>query len=428
MDFLLLIGGLFLLIALNVPIALALAGAGMFGLILADSPQVMLTSAYGMWATTNSFSLAAVPLFILMARILENTRAFDLAIRSLDPWASLLPGRLLHTNILGSTFFAAITGSSSSSCVAIAMLTYRKLVDRGYNRNLILATLAGPTTLGILIPPSIVLILYGVIAEESISRLFMAGLLPGLLMSILFVGYVILASLTFARPVCRVMEKYSWGERIRALPGLLPVSSLIIFILGGIYLGWIIPTEAAAWGVVGALLIALLGGDFSIAKLLEAFRATISTSVMILFIVTGASLLSMAFAQSGMGQDIVQYTAAMELSKIEFLIILAGMYVLLGCILEGLSMVVLTIPLLLPIVNAYGFNPIWFGIYVVILIEIAQFTPPVGLNLFILRGVTNESIVKVAKAAAPMIALMLLSLVLITLFPQVATWLPSTMK
>lgn len=428
MEFGLLIAVLLLLILLNIPIALALAGAGIFGLILAESPMPLLAASFSMWASTNSFSLAAVPLFIFLAHVLQNTKAFDMTIKSLDPWASLLPGRLLHTNIIGSTLFAAITGSSSSSCVAIATLTYKKLQDRGYNKALTIATLAGPTTLGILIPPSIILILYGVISEESISKLFVAGIIPGILLCGLFTVYVVVASMFFVKQVSNVTETYKWSDRIRSLPSLLPIISLISFILGGIYLGWVIPTEAAAWGTMGALLIALFGGDLTLDMLSKSIRDTVTTSVMVLFIVMGASLLSMAFAQSGIASDIVRICVSLELSKYMFLGLLVILYGCLGCLMEGLSMIVLTVPLLLPVVKAYGFDIIWFGIFVTILIEIGQFTPPVGLNLFILRGVTNESILFVAKSSLPMIVLMLIGLLLVVLFPEMILYLPGTMK
>jgi len=426
MDILLIISVLVVLIALGAPIAVALGLAGISGLLISGGSGVLYTAALGLWNSLNNFALAAVPLFIFMAEIMQRTRAMDIAFRSIDTWAILMPGRLLHTNIIGSTVFAACCGSSVASCVTVSRLTLPILEKDGYVRHLVLSTLAGPTTLGILIPPSIPFIIYGLMAEESISRLFMAGIFPGLLISSFFILYVVTWSLRLGS-VCKLEGKYTWGERLIGIPKILPLFFIIIFIMGAIYTGWATPTEAAAWAVLGSLIVAFSFRGFSFTSLKDAGHAAMRTSVMILFIVAGATLLNMALARTNIAEQILALITWLQLSKYGVIAIFVVFYMILGCLMEGLAIMLLTLPILLPIVHDFGINVIWFGVFMVILIEIGQFTPPVGMNLFVLRGVTGESLFTIAKAAAPMVVLMLLAILLITIFPQIALWLPSTM-
>jgi tripartite ATP-independent transporter DctM subunit len=425
-------GLLFLLLGGGVWIAIALALAGTLSLLIFTGLPVGTLLATAAWTINNSWALSALPLFVLMGEILQQTRVSEQLFNGLAPWVHRLPGRLLHVNVLACTMFAAISGSSAATAAAVGKITLPELARLNHDRSLALGSLAGAGTLGFLIPPSMMMIVYGVLAEVSIGRLFIAGVLPGLLIAGLFMGYIMIQDITRRRAgktssTGTTEYRYSWKERIISLPQVLPVIFLIFMALGSIYLGWATPTEAAALGALGAMLIAMGSRTLSWQAFTRSLKETVRTTCMICFIVTGASFLSAALAFLGIPRELAEIVAAWGLSPYMLLVVFTLFYIFLGCFLDGFSMIIMTLPATLPMAIAVGLDPLWFGIFLVLMVCLAQVTPPVGFNLFVIQGLTGYDIWYIAKAAFPFFLLMILSGVILTIFPQIVMWLPAMM-
>ncbi|MCR8726219.1 TRAP transporter large permease subunit [Frigidibacter sp. SLM-1] len=416
------------LLALGLWVALALLVTALVAMAAFSNAPVGLVLATTLWGSGHNYALTALPLFILMGEILLRSRLADDMFEGLAPWLSRAPGRLLHVNVLGCAIFAAVSGSSAATAATIGRMSVPELTRRGYPESLVIGTLAGSATLGLLIPPSIILIVYGVATEQSIARLFIAGVLPGLLLVSLFSAFVALRS--WADPGLIPADsgpRMSFAAKLRASRRLMPVAGLILAVIGSIYTGIASPTDAAALGVVFALLLAKVTGEFSRRMALDALLAATRTSAMIAFILAGAAVLSVAMGFTGLPRNLAAWIAGLGLSQYALLAALTLFFVVLGCFLDGISVVVLTTSIIMPMVTAVGIDPLWFGIYLVLVVEMSQITPPVGFNLFVIQGLTGLNMLRIARAALPFFFLLLLAVGLITLFPQIVTYLPNAM-
>jgi len=386
-----------------------------------------LVMATTFWGHSNSWALAALPLFIWMGEILFRSSLSDDMFTGLSPWMNRLPGRLLHVNIFGCGIFAAVSGSSAATAATIGKLSIPELSRRGYPEQMMIGTLAGSATLGLLIPPSIILIVYGVATEQSIARLFVAGVLPGILLVSLFVGYVVIWALLNKDKLPDENLSVSFKEKIQRSRRLLPVVFLIGGVIGSIYAGIASPTDAAAVGVVLALILSWRSGSLNKKSFVDGLMGPTVTSCMIAFILAGASFLTVAMGFTGIPRLLAEWIGGLNLSTYALLAALTVFFVILGCFLNGISVVVLTTSVIMPMVSAVGIDPLWFGIFIVIVVEMSQLTPPVGFNLFVLQSLTGRNILVVARAALPFFMLMLLALALIVIFPQIVTYLPNNM-
>jgi tripartite ATP-independent transporter DctM subunit len=348
--------------------------------------------------------------------------------RGLAPWLERLPGRLLHTNVIGCTIFAAVSGSSAATCATIGKMTLPELKARGYPEGITIGSLAGAGTLGLLIPPSIIMIVYGVAANVSIAQLFVAGVIPGILLAALFSGYLVAWALAHPGEVPQAVERTSLGQKLSASRHLLPVVALIAAVLGSIYAGIATATEAAAFGVVGALAISALQGSLNRRTFGESLMGATRLYCMIALILAGAAFLTLSMGYIGLPRDLAAWIGGLGLTPFALIVALAGFYILLGCFLDGISMVVLTMGVILPTIEAAGIDLLWFGIFLVVVVEMAQITPPVGFNLFVLQNMTGRQITWIAKQALPMFLLMCVAVLLIWYFPGLVTWLPQQMK
>ncbi|MBT8414590.1 MAG: TRAP transporter large permease subunit [Boseongicola sp.] len=375
--------------------------------------------------SATSWEISAIPMFIWMGEIMLRTDMSDRLFRGLSPLTYHLPGRLLHTNIMGSALFAAISGSSAATTATVGKITLAELEKRNYSKMLAFGSLAGAGSLGLLIPPSIVMIVYGVLAEVSISRLFAAGVIPGLMIASLYAGYVMVVSLMNPEVAPPDREKPGLREMGKGLIDLIPIAILIFIVLGSIYSGIATPSEAAAVGVVATLIMTVLTRQMSREVFFGTLVSSVQTSCMIAAILIAAAFLSTAMGFLHVPQDVANAIGALDLSPYQLIFILAIFYVLLGMFLEGISITVMSLPITLPLILGAGFDPIWFGIFLVIMVELAQITPPVGFNLFIIQGLTGTPIMRVALAALPFFILMCVGVVLLTLFPDIALWLPN---
>ncbi|MFT2112567.1 TRAP transporter large permease [Marinomonas sp. 2405UD68-3] len=419
---------LLLMLASGFWVALSLVGVGVIGLLLSGNDQIGLLFATSTWGASTSWSLTALPLFIWMGEILFRTRLSEDLFKGLSPLLSGLPGRLLHVNVLSCGIFAAVSGSSAATAATIGRMTLPELKARGYSERMAVGTLAGSGTLGLLIPPSIILIVYGVAAEVSIGRLFIAGALPGLLLVSLFMGYTVFWALLNKDELPKSSEdKISAKDKILALQKLFPIVGLIVFVLGSIYGGLTTPTEAAALGVIGALFLALVSKALTRKSFLESLQGAVKSSCMIGLILVGAHFLTLAMGFLGIPKSLAFWISEMSLSPVELLLYLTVLFVVLGCFLDGISVVVLTTAVVLPMVQQAGIDLLWFGIYIVLVVEMSQITPPVGFNLFVIQALTGKDILYVARAALPFFLLILFAVVLITWFPQIVTFLPNHM-
>lgn len=419
---------LFLLLGLGVWVALALLGCGLIGLMLFTSAPPGVLFATTAWSSTASWALTALPLFIWMGEILYRTRLAEDMFSGLGPWVSRLPGRLVHVNVLGCGIFAAVSGSSAATAATIGKISLPELKARGYDESISIGSLAGAGTLGLLIPPSIVMIVYGVAAQVSIVKLFTAGILPGIMMMVLFSGYIALWSLRHPERVPRETEQISWGERFKRLRLLAPVVALIVGVIGSIYAGIATATEAATIGVIGALLIAGLGGSLDRRSFVASLMGAARTSCMITFILMGAAYLTSAMSFTGLPANVAQWISSLQLPAWGLLTVLTLFFIVLGCFLDGISIVVLTTAVLLPAVQAAGIDPLWFGIYLILVVEMAQITPPVGFNLFVIQGITGKGLFTLARMALPFFLLLVLATALITIFPDIVMVLPRAMN
>lgn len=425
---LILMGLLFLFLGAGLWVALALFAIGVFAIDVFTSAQTGPIIATTAWSSLATWSLAPLPLFIWMGEILFRSRLSEDMFTGLAPWLNKLPGRLLHVNILGCGIFAAVSGSSAATAATIGRMSIPELRKQGYADSLILGTLAGSGTLGLLIPPSIILIVYGVSAELSIARLFIAGVIPGAMLIIMFMSFVGIWATINKDKMPAAEPSIPFAEKIRASGRLIPVILLIAAVIGSIYGGVATPTEAAAFGVVGALILSGLSGSLSKESLLDGIMGATRTSCMICFILAGAAVLTVAMGFTGVPRELAAWIAHMDLSPYALLAALTVFFVVLGCFLDGISVVVLTTSVILPMVQAAGIDLLWFGIYVVLVVEMSQITPPVGFNLFVLQGLTGKNLFKIAVSALPFFFLLLFAALLISVSPGIVTWLPTQMS
>jgi tripartite ATP-independent transporter DctM subunit len=419
---------LFLLLGTGVWVGLALLGVAWVGMILFTSRPAGDAMITTIWTASSSWALTALPLFIWIGEILFRTRLSEDMFRGLSPWMANLPGRLLHTNIVGCTVFAAVSGSSAATVLTVGKMSIPELRSRGYPEPLIVGTLAGAGTLGLMIPPSLTLIVYGVTINESISKLFIAGILPGLVLAALFMGYIVVWALLRPAEVPPAEQTTSFVEKLRQSRFLIPVACLILAVLGSIYMGFATATEAASFGVIGALLLAALQGSLTWESFTASLMGATRTSCMIALILAGAAFLALAMGFTGLPRALAEWIASLELSPVLLIAALTVFYIVLGCFLDGISSVVLTMAVVEPMIRLAGIDVIWFGIFIVVVVEMAQITPPIGFNLFVLQGMTGHEINYIARTALPFFVLMCLMVVLLVAVPHLATWLPETMR
>ena len=424
----LLVVSLFLILGSGVWIGLTLSGVAWIGMQLFSSRPAGDAMAVTIWGSASSWTLTALPLFVWMGEILFRTRLSQDMFRGLAPWMQALPGRLLHVNVAGCTLFAAVSGSSAATCATIGKMSLPELARRGYPDGISIGSLAGAGTLGLLIPPSIIMIVYGVSAEVSIAQLFIAGVLPGLLLALLFSGYLAVWALLNPTLVPPRDAPLSFGAKLRESRHLIPVMLLIAAVLGSIYGGIATATEAAALGVVGALLISAAQGSLTWQTFKESLLGGTRLYCMIALILAGAAFLTLAMGYIGLPRHLAEWIGTLGLSPFGLLLVLMLFYILLGCFLDGISMVVLTMGVILPTIQKAGIDPLWFGIFIVLVVEMAQITPPVGFNLFVLQGMTKREIGWIARVTFPFFLLMVAAVGLIYLVPELVTWLPAQMR
>lgn len=397
-------------------------------LVLNDNSNIGLLFATSTWGASATWTLAALPLFIWMGEILFRTRLSEDLFHGLTPWLRKVPGRLLHVNILGCSIFAAVSGSSAATAATIGRMTLPELEKRQYPLQMMIGTLAGSGTLGFLIPPSIILIVYGVSAEVSVSRLFIAGIVPGAMLVALFMGYTAVWAI-FNNEVLPDDDTpdLPFRKKLYQTRRLFPVLGLIFFVLGSIYAGWATATEAAALGVFGALFLSLVSGNLSVDNFKASLLGATRTSCMIIFIIAGAAFLSLAMGFTGIPRLLAEQISALGPTPAMLIVVLTLFFMVLGCFLDGISIVVLTTSIVLPMIERSNIDLLWFGIYVVLVVEMSQITPPVGFNLFVIQGLTKINILRISLYALPFFLLLLVAIVLLTVFPELATWLPGKM-
>jgi tripartite ATP-independent transporter DctM subunit len=359
-----------------------------------------------------------------MGEILYRTKLSEEMFDGLSPWLGWLPGRLLHVNVLACGIFGTVSGSSAATCATIAKVALPELKRRGYDEKLCLGSLCGAGTLGILLPPSIIMVVYAVAAEVSILKVFLAGFLPGLLLMGLFSGYIMAWALINPHKTPREVEKTSFGQKLYRARHLIPCLALIVFIVWVMAIGWATATEAAAYGVLGSLGIASWSGGLTRETFWQSLMGATRLSCMIMFILAGAAFLSSCMAFTGIPKALAAWVAALDPNPYMLIAVLAAIYIVLGAALDGVSMIVLTTSIVLPMVETAGFDLVWFGIFIVLLVEIAELTPPLGFNLFVLQTMSGRDSNYVAYASIPFFCLMVLSIGLITVFPGIVTWLP----
>ncbi|AVX04637.1 TRAP transporter large permease [Maritalea myrionectae] len=425
---LVLVGALFGMLAMGMWVGFALSLTGALGMFMFTSAPLGPILATTFWGHSHSWALAALPLFILMGEILLRSRLSEDMFSGLTPWLGKVPGKLLHVNILGCAIFAAVSGSSAATAATIGKMSVPELQKRNYPDSLILGTLAGSATLGLLIPPSIILIVYGVSTEQSIARLFIAGILPGILLVSMFAAFVAITALMKPEIFPKEELNFSFREKLSASKRLIPVIALIAGVIGSIYAGIASPTDAAAVGVVLSLVLAWSSGSLSWKMFRESVMNATITSCMIAFILAGAAFLTVSMGFTGIPRNLASWIDTFNLGPWALLAALTVFFIVLGCFLDGISVVVLTTAIIMPMIESVGIDPLWFGIYLVIVVEMSQITPPVGFNLFVIQGLTGQNIFKIAMAALPFFLLLLLAVVLITIFPQIVTALPGLMK
>lgn len=409
------------------------------GLILASMASLWLVSGFSidrMGAilasvvpnSAISWELAAVPLFLWMGEIIFRTDIAQRLFDGLSPLARYLPGGLLHTNILACTTFAAVSGSSAATTVTVGRITTNALADRGYSRSLASGSLAGAGTLGLLIPPSIAMIIYGVQANVSIIQLFTAGIIPGLLVALLYSGYIALRCLLDPKLAPRAEALPGIGAVLRGLGRLWSIALLIVMILGSIYTGLCTPSEAAAVGVVGAILVAVITGQFRVSMVTEALMVAVRVSCMVGIMVAAAAFMSSAISYLHLPQVISEWMNGLHLSSFGLILVLMAFYIVLGTFLEGVPIIVITLPITLPLILQAGLDPVWFGIFLIVMVEMGTISPPVGLNLFILQGLTGDSFGRTVMNALPFFVMLCVAVILMAVFPQIVLWLPSVIN
>ena len=419
---------LFFLLGSSVWVGLSLIGVAWIGIELFTSRPAGDAMITTIWTGASSWTLTALPLFIWMGEILYRTRLSEDMFKGLSPWMRWLPGGLLHTNIAGCTLFAAVSGSSAATLTTVGKMSIPELRKRGYPEYMIIGTLAGAATLGLMIPPSLTLIVYGVSINESITKLFMAGVIPGLILSLLFMLYIVFWYFYFPNERPENDESIGLKQMFSESKFLIPILALVIVVIGSMYFGWATATEAAAVGVVGALTLAFSQGSLNWETFSNSLMGATRTSAMIALILMGAAFLSLSMGFTGLPRALANYIDSLNLSPIVLIASLTVFYIILGMFLDGISSVVLTMAIVEPMIRQAGIDVIWFGIFVVVVVEMAQVTPPIGFNLFVLQGMTKHEISYIAKTAIPMVALMILMVIILVIWPELATWLPETIR
>jgi tripartite ATP-independent transporter DctM subunit len=419
---------LFLLLGTGVWVGLALLGVALVGVELftaRPAGDAMITT---IWSASSSWTLTALPLFIWMGEILYRTRLSEDMFRGLSPWMARLPGGLVHTNIVGCTVFAAVSGSSAATLTTVGKMSIPELRKRKYPETMVIGTLAGAATLGLMIPPSLTLIVYGVTINESITKLFIAGIAPGLVLALLFMSYVAIYSQVSKSYKPDAEPRLSFAQKVSNSRFLFPVIMLILVVIGSMYLGFATATEAAAFGVIGSLTLAATQRSLNWRTFTESLMGATRTSAMIALILAGAAFLSLSMGFTGLPRGLADLIASLDLSRFELLMVLLVFYIVLGCFLDGISSVVLTMAVVEPMIRQAGIDVIWFGIFIVVVVEMAQITPPIGFNLFVLQGMTHHEMNFIARAAVPMFMIMLLMVFVLIAVPDLATWLPENMR
>lgn len=419
---------LFLLLGSGVWIGLALLGTAYVGMEFFTARPTGDAMMTAIWRQSSSWTLTALPMFIWMGEILYRTRLSEDMFKGLAPWMTRLPGGLMHTNIAGCTVFAAVSGSSAATLLTVGKMTIPELRRRDYPESMVIGSLAGAATLGLMIPPSLTLIVYGVSINESITSLFIAGIIPGLVLAGLFALYVMIVSQLSPSYKPKAEPRISFGEKLRRSRFLIPIFLLILLVIGSMYLGIATATEAAAIGVIGALILAAAQGSLSRKVFFESLMGATRTSAMIALILAGAAFLTMAMGFTGLPRALASYIGTLELSTFQLIMMLMIFYIVLGCFLDGISIVVLTMAIVEPMIRQAGIDLIWFGIFIVIVVEMAQITPPIGFNLFVLQGMTGHSMSYIARASLPMFVIMLAMIFVIIAVPELATWLPKQVR
>ena len=431
MDFawmaLVLLAALALLLIAGVWIGLTLLGVGWIAMVFFTNSPAGPLMATTTWGSSTSWALTALPLFIWMGEILFRTRISEDMFQGLAPWMAPLPGRLMHCNVFGCGIFAAISGSSAATAATIGRITIPELLKRGYDQQMAIGSLAGAGTLGLLIPPSIIMIVYGVAADVSIARLFVAGVIPGIVLMLMFSGYIAFWAMFHPQRTPPREAQTTLAQKIYAARHLIPAVLLIAAVIGSIYTGVATPTEAAAIGVAGALVLAAIGRSLTWSSFMQSVMGATRTSCMIAFILAGAAFLTVAMGFTGVPRIMAQWIGAQGFSAVHLIVVLTVLYIVLGCFIDGISMVVLTSSVILPSVKAANIDLLWFGIFIVLVVEMAQITPPVGFNLFVLQGLTGRNMFEVARASLPFFFLMVAAVALIWIFPELVTFLPSRM-
>lgn len=382
----------------------------------------MLTSVQ--WKTMTSFELAALPLFVWMGEILFRTRLSEQIFRGLAPWVNWLPGRLLHVVVLACGIFGSVSGSSTATCATISKIALPELKRRGYDEGITIGALCSGGTLGILIPPSIIMVLYAVAAEVSLVKLFIAGFLPGFLMMALFSGYIVVWALMNPDKTPKGSDQMTLRQMLSLLIELGPITALLVFVFGALFAGWITATECAAWGVLGAILIALHSRTLNWRSFRDSVQSTLRTSCMIAILIAAAGFMSTFMAIAGIPKAVAVAISAMQLSPFALIALLTVVYILLGIFLDGVSMILLTLPVVLPMVTGAGFDPLWFGIFLIIVIEMAELSPPVGFNLFVLQNMTGKDVFTIGWMSLPFFLMMVVTTAMITYWPQIVMVLP----
>ena len=408
-------------------VAISMIGVSSIGMLIFTSRPVGDAMATTMWGTSSSWTLTALPLFVWMGEILFRTKLSENLFTGLAPWLSRLPGGLIHVNVIGCALFAAISGSSAATVATVGKMSIPELRKRNYPEKLLLGSLAGSGTLGLLIPPSIILIIYGVTVQESIAKLFIAGIIPGIMIAAIFMIYVITWSIINKKEMPTSNESFSFSEKIKGSSQLLPVIMLIIAVIGSIYAGVATATEAASLGVVGALILSFFQKTLTKETFKTSLLGATKTSCMIAFILAGSSFLSLAMGFTGLPRNLAIWIQEMNLSPYVLIFVLTIFYIILGMFLDGISAVVLTMAIIEPMIRQAGFDMIWFGIFLVVVVEMAQITPPVGFNLFVLQGMAGKDMGYIARSAFPLFLLMILAVIFIIIFPEIALWLPQQM-
>ncbi len=408
-------------------VALSMIGVSAIGMMLFTSRPVGDAMATTIWGTSSSWTLTALPLFVWMGEILFRTKLSENLFKGLSPWMQKLPGGLIHVNVVGCALFAAISGSSAATVATVGKMSIPELRKRNYPEKILLGSLAGSGTLGLLIPPSIILIIYGVTVQESIAKLFIAGVIPGIMIALIFMSYVIIWSLINKKDMPKIFEEYSFFEKLKRSKKLLPVILLILAVIGSIYTGIATATEAASLGVVGALVLSYFQKSLTLETFKSSLLGATKTSCMIAFILAGSTFLSLAMGFTGLPRNLALWIQNMDLSPYVLIFVLMFFYIILGMFLDGISAVVLTMAIIEPMIRQAGFDMIWFGIFLVIVVEMAQITPPVGFNLFVLQGMANKDMGYIARSAFPLFLLMVLAVILVVIFPEIALWMPEQM-